>query len=133
MGSLLYTAERKEKTHPKPTPLIEEMSESNKKIGDTYSSRDVSVCIDSPVGSSLIQSLFGIMKVRAIQLSGCPHVIGYSWQTSCSCRVSHPRLVSLIYIKIREKSKFEKKSVNNGNLAIWLKCFKTMQLENTQG
>ncbi len=62
MGSLLYTAERKEKTNPKPTPLIEEMSESSKKIGDTYSSRDVHVCIDSPVGLSLIQSLFGIMK-----------------------------------------------------------------------
>ncbi len=28
-------------------------------------------------------------------------------------------------------SQFEKRSVNNGNLAIWLKCFKTMQLENT--
>ncbi len=28
-------------------------------------------------------------------------------------------------------SQFEKKSVNNGNLAIRLKCFKTMQLENT--
>ncbi len=30
-------------------------------------------------------------------------------------------------------SQFEKKSVNNGNLAIWLKCFKTIQLENTPG
>ncbi len=28
-------------------------------------------------------------------------------------------------------SQLEKKSVNNGNLAIWLKCYKTMQLENT--
>jgi hypothetical protein len=35
--------------------------------------------------------------------------------------------------KIPEKSQFEKKSVNKGNLAIWLKCFKTMQLENTPG
>ncbi len=53
MGSLLYTAERKEKTHPKPTPLIEEMSESSKKTDDTYLSRDVPVCIDSPVGSKV--------------------------------------------------------------------------------
>ncbi len=129
MGSLLYTAERKEKTHPKPTPLIEEMSESSKKIGDTYS--HCLYGIDSPVGSSLIQSLFGIMK--RLGQSSCLVVIGYSWQTSCSCRVYHPRLVSLIYIKIREKSQFEKKSENNGNLAIWLKFFKTMQLENTPG
>ncbi len=41
---------------------------------------------------------------------------------------------SNIYIyKIREKSQFEEKSANNGIIAMWLKCFKTMQLENTPG
>ncbi len=39
-----------------------------------------------------------------------------------------------IYVyQIREKSQFEKKSANNGNLTIWLNCFKTIQLENTPG
>ncbi len=41
--------------------------------------------------------------------------------------------ILIIYIKIREKSQFEKKFVNNGNLAIWLKCLKTPQGKKTPG
>jgi hypothetical protein len=38
--------------------------------------------------------------------------------------------INNLYIK---SAKSQKKSVNKGNLAIRLKCFKTMQLENTPG
>ncbi len=72
----------KEKTHPKPTHLIEKMSESNKKLM-THIFEQGCTCLYRLTCRIKFdpEFIWYNEKVRAIQLSGCTQLIRYSCQT----------------------------------------------------